>query len=142
MKKLCFLILMGFLVTSCKDKEEYFTSYKGVVITLGVTEITATSAICGGYVFIDNVSCIDSIKESGICYGKTKNLIETGEKVAGNQKTGKYTAKLTNLTPKTKYYARAYTETTSGISFYGEETLEFKTLPRIFSDTIVSNLSK
>lgn len=95
------------------------------VKTVAVTEITSSSATIGGNVTsIGNASNV----ETGICYGTNKNpTIYDLHIKAGISGTGEFTCNLTNLTPGTLYYARAYVywwdfnEFYDGYDVYGDE---------------------
>ena len=89
-----------------------------VLTTAAVTAITATTAIAGGNI---TDAGTPPYTERGICYATTDNPTIEGNKVtaAGNG-TGDFTAELTNLTAKTKYYVRAYVTNSVG-TVYGNE---------------------
>jgi hypothetical protein len=92
--------------TSYGDDVSITTLAVPEVTTVAVTEITSSSATIGGNVTsIGNASNV----EIGICYGKYKNPTVMDLHIkAGTTGTGEFTCNLTNLTPGTLYYARAY----------------------------------
>lgn len=76
------------------------------VTTISATEITTNSAKVGG-----NVTSIGDASnvETGICYGTDIDPTVDGAHIkAGTTGTGEFTCNLTNLTPGTLYYTRAY----------------------------------
>lgn len=127
MKKICFLILIGILCASCKDKEDI--TFFEFVVTTSVVNFTDTSATCEGYVWLSKESS-NSIIESGICYAiKEKPDINDSIKV-GDYTVGTYTVELTGLQPNTLYYVRAYTKVVKEkdtVTCYGNE-IRFTTL--------------
>ena len=124
--------------TSYGEQVEFKTIEYGVPIisTSNVTDISYTTATCGGNVTDDggkNITergiCYDggkNITERGICYATTKNPTIANNKVASGSGTGSYTCNLTGLTDGTTYYVRAYAINSKGTS-YGEQ-VEFKTI--------------
>ena len=74
-----------------------------------------TSAKCGGQIVTTGSS---PVSDMGVCFGKTLNPTLTDSYVsngAGSQ--GSYQTDLTNLSPNTLYYVRAYAVNTQGISY-------------------------
>lgn len=87
------------------------------VDTYEVSEITATTAICGGNVTTDNGS---SVTAKGICWSDTyMEPTINEEKTTVGSGIGSFTSQLTNLKPYTTYYVRAYATNSVGTS-YGE----------------------
>lgn len=93
------------------------------ITTANVTEITETSAVCGGEVKSDGGA---EVIARGVCWSVNPNpTIENSYTDAGSG-TGAFSSNLTELTPNTTYYIRAYATNEKGTS-YGEE-LSFTTL--------------
>ena len=90
-----------------------------IVTTAEPTEITANSATCGG-----NVSSGDGnyvfVLLRGICWGTTPNPTFNDNYVEVGNGIGSFTTLVTELTPNTTYYVRAFAVTESG-TFYGDE---------------------
>jgi hypothetical protein len=76
------------------------------VTTISATEITINFVKVGGNVtYLGNASNV----EIGICYGMDINPTVNGSHIkAGATGTGEFIRNLTNLTPGTLYYTRAY----------------------------------
>ncbi len=77
------------------------------VLTSNVTGITATGAVCGGNVTADGGK---PVIERGICWSRTPNCDPTtadGLATSGSG-LGVFICAITNLTPNTTYYARAF----------------------------------
>lgn len=138
--KTSLLILSILLLISC-EKE-----YKPVsgITTLGVTEITATSAVCGGKLdaYWDNLSMgivcsTNPYPESNMINTNAKYDDSVHEVLAENiSLTGNsFSCEIPGLAPNTKYYVRAYVKLKfvssknerEDIIKYGEQ-LEFTTL--------------
>ena len=96
-----------------------FTTTEGlpVVTTLGITEITATSAKGGGEVTDQGAS---NVTERGICWGTSHNPTISGSHANNGTGAGSYTVSMTNLTPNATYYVRAYATNAQGTA-YGAE---------------------
>ena len=95
-----------------------------VTTTAEVTDITYTSAICGGEVTFDgNVEVI----ARGICWSTSPNPTIEDSKTTNGEGVGSYTSNMTNLEHNTTYYVRAYATNEVGTA-YGEERI-FTTLP-------------
>ena len=113
-----------------------FTATEGlpIVITLDVTDITATTAKGHGKVTDQGGS---TVTERGICWSTEPSPTIDGSHAQSGTGSGEYEVSLTNLTPGTKYYVRAYAKNTQGLT-YGEEkdfTTE-ATLPTLTIDGI------
>ena len=96
-----------------------FTTTEGlpVVTTLGITEITATSAKGGGEVTDQGAS---NVTERGICWSTSHNPTTSGTHASSGTGAGSYTVSMTNLTPNATYYVRAYATNAQGTA-YGAE---------------------
>lgn len=113
MKKYSFLfVLITALLMSCgKDP------IKPSVVTNDVTEITETSAICGGEVVSDGGA---EVTAKGVCWSTEQNpTIEDNYTIDGSG-SGAYISNLLNLSSNTIYYVRAYATNSKGTA-YGEE---------------------
>ena len=103
-----------------------FTTLNGMpnpeVSTAEVTDITATSAICGGTVVADENLAIIA---RGVCWSTSSNPTISDSHTNDGTGTGSFVSTLTGLTSNTTYYVRAYA-TTAQATTYGEE-LSFTT---------------
>ena len=96
-----------------------FTTQSGlpVVTTTTVSSITATNAIAGGSVVEDGGY---PVIRRGVCYGTSSQPTITGLHTTDGAGLGEFVSQLTNLTPGTTYYYRAYA--TNGVGTeYGEQ---------------------
>ena len=94
-----------------------------IVTTSDITDITETSAICGGNVTDDGGSVITV---RGICWSTSHNPTTNGNHTTDGNGTGSFTSHITGLSASTTYYVRAYATNEAGTS-YGEE-MSFNTL--------------
>ena len=109
-----------------------------IVTTSNVSNITASSASCGGNVTADGGSYVT---ERGICWATSNAPTIQNSHVAMGQGTGSFTCNMTNLEPNNVYYVRAYATNNRGTA-YGEQK-QFTTnsgLPTV-TITSVSNIT-
>ncbi len=94
------------------------------VSTSEVTDITQTSASCGGAVTYAGGAAVTA---KGLCYGTSENPTTDDNTVAGGTGIGAFNGELTGLISNTTYYVRAYATNSVGTN-YGEQQT-FTTLP-------------
>ena len=99
------------------------------VETAEVTEIKATSAVCGGNVTTDGGV---EVTARGVCWSTSQNPTIEDNKTTDGSGVGIFTSRLSNLEFNTTYYVRAYATNEVGTS-YGEE-VSFTTLERTFEN--------
>ena len=87
------------------------------VTTASITNITATSATCGGKVNGDGGS---AITVRGVCWSTSQNPTINDAHTNDGTGTGAYTSTITGLAPNTTYYVRAYATNSNGTN-YGEQ---------------------
>lgn len=100
--------------------EQTFTTSSGMpqVTTGSVSNVTATTAVCGGNVTSDGGF---SVTARGICWNTVGNPDISGSHTTNGTGTGSFSANITDLTPGTTYHVRAYATNSTGTS-YGTET--------------------
>ncbi|MBR5831997.1 MAG: hypothetical protein IKY79_05210 [Bacteroidales bacterium] len=96
------------------------------IVTDSVTNITTSSAVCGGNVTSDGGSTVTS---RGICWSISPNPTIDNNKTTDGNGVGEFTSDITGLTNGTTYYVRAYATNSKGTA-YGEEK-SFTTLPGV-----------
>ena len=90
--------------------------------TAPVTDITYTSAISGGIDLIDNGLDISS---KGIVWSTNPNpSVDVTTKTIDGDGNTEYKSSISNLTPGTKYYVRAYAINSDGVGYGNEITFE------------------
>jgi pectin methylesterase-like acyl-CoA thioesterase len=96
------------------------------ILTMGVSNILATSALCGGYVTSDGGL---EVLARGVCWNTTGSPTIDDDKTIEGAGLGAFQSNLAGLSPLTKYYIRAYATNYLGTG-YGLErsftTLEQK----------------
>ena len=93
------------------------------VTTEPVTDITKTSAVCGGTITAEEGITITA---RGLCWSKFENPTLSDSHSSNGTGTGSFTYTLTNLDTVSLYYVRAYASTAEE-TYYGEQHL-FNTL--------------
>jgi hypothetical protein len=82
-----------------------------------ISNITETTAICGGNVTFDGGATVTA---RGVCWSTTQNPTTNDSHTIDGSGTGRFTSSITGLTPHTTYYVRAYATNSIGTS-YGDE---------------------
>ena len=102
-----------------------FTTRNGIatLTTNTVTDITGTTATCGGNITDDGGDTITAI---GVCWNTTGSPTISNSKTTNGSGTGAFTSNMTSLSPDQIYYVRAYS-TNSITTSYGNE-VNFTTL--------------
>ena len=90
-----------------------------IVTTTEPSEITMSSAICGGNVISCDGNYVPIIVR-GICWSCTPNPTFNDDYIEVENGIGSFTASLTELIPNTTYYVRAFA-VTANETFYGEQ---------------------
>ncbi|MCQ2303957.1 MAG: fibrobacter succinogenes major paralogous domain-containing protein [Bacteroidales bacterium] len=113
---------MSLCVSCNKDDEEQnggSNQTLATVTTDEVTEITATTATCGGEVTRENGW---AVTERGVCWSTEPNPTPSDSHTIDGDGIGKFISEITGLTPDTKYYLRAYAKNAAGTSFGPEKS--------------------
>ncbi len=92
------------------------------VTTNDVTNITATSATCGGNVTDDGGL---TVTVRGVCWSTSQNPTTSDSHTTDGTGIGNYTSYMTDMTSNTTYYVRSYATNSIGTA-YGEQKT-FKT---------------
>ncbi len=105
-----------------------------VVLTLDMTDITSTTAKGHGKVTDQGGS---AVTERGICWSTSPSPTTSGSHANSGTGAGEYTVSISNLTPGTKYYVRAYATNSQGTT-YGEQKdfTTAATLPTVVTGNI------
>lgn len=99
------------LFNSC-NKEDVPT-----ISTVGVTEITQTTAKSGGTITDNGGATVTAL---GVCWSTTENPTVNDSKTEDENGIGSFTSIITGLEPNTTYYVRAYAINSEGAG-YGVE---------------------
>ncbi|MFH2050213.1 MAG: Ig-like domain-containing protein [bacterium] len=111
---------------------EYFEIPTPTVSTLPITAITQYSAQTGGDVSFSGGS---EVTDRGVCWSRSANPTINDNKTMDGAGIGSFTSMITNLTPESDYYVRAYAINIGGTS-YGENR-HFNTLSAVNNNTDV-----
>jgi uncharacterized protein (TIGR02145 family) len=124
------LIAMGIILiftSSCKrDESDNINITIPVVTTSDVTNITQTSAICGGIITDDGGA---AITERGICWCTSSDYTFSNNITNDGSGIGSFTCAITGL-GSDRYYVKAYAKNSAGIA-YGKEICFFTVPPDI-----------
>ena len=125
-------------VGTAYGEEVSFTTMEKLLPTVTtateVTDITVSSAVCGGEVTSDGDG---KISARGVCWSTSQNPTIEDNKTTDGSGVGSFTSQIPNLVPNTQYYVRAYATNEVGTS-YGEE-VSFTTLAAYSPATGTSN---
>jgi uncharacterized protein (TIGR02145 family) len=91
---------------------------KTAVTTNAATNIDSTSATCGGTA---TGGSDDDISARGVCWSKYSGPTLADDLTDDGYGLGSFTSELTDLTPSTPYYVRAYVITKTNKRIYGNE---------------------
>ena len=115
------------------SEEKSFTTHEVTipdVKTSSIDNVTYTSASVNVDIIHDGYA---TITECGVCYSTSQNpTIVNFKKVSKNNVVGAFDCNISNLTPATTYYVRAYATNSKGTA-YGEQ-IEFTTKAHIYVD--------
>ena len=106
------------MLFSCKPEPE-----KPTVNTASVSDITATTAQSGGEVVSDGGADVTS---RGVCWSTNQNPTINDNRTSNGNGVGTFVSTMSDLTPNTTYYVRAYATNSAGTS-YGKQ-VSFTTL--------------
>ena len=106
------------------------------VTTDVVTNVSATTAICGGNVTNDGGASVNS---RGVCWSTAQNPTTSDNFTFDGSGTGSFSSHITGLTPGTTYYVRAYAANSAGIQ-YGEQRsfMTSTSIPTVTTDVITN----
>ena len=114
----------------------FMTAGVPTVIMNPVTNVQSTTATCSGRMTQDNGA---AQLERGICWDTLPNpTIAGNHSAASTTGVGDYTITLTNLTPGTTYYARAYATNVIGTGYSNDVTFTTLTIPTVTTNTVTN----
>ncbi len=138
MKKLIILPLSFFaaslfIFTGCKEESP-------VISRLSITEITANSAKSKAYVTDDGGA---SVTSRGVVWSTSENpTVDENKGMTDEGKgTGEFTSELTDLTPNTSYYVRAYATNRNGTAYSEQRTFTTESAVAIVITAEVSDIA-
>ncbi|MBS3772457.1 MAG: PKD domain-containing protein, partial [Bacteroidales bacterium] len=130
---LSFLAASLFIFTGCKVESP-------VVNSLSITEITADSAKSKAYVTDDGGA---SVTSRGVVWSTSDDpTVDENMGMTGKGKgTGEFTSKLTDLTPNTTYYLRAYATNKAGTAYSEQKAFTTESAVAIVITAEVSEIT-
>ena len=102
------IILILFSVSGCKKDEV------PIVATNSISEISGTTALCGGNITDDRG---ETVLSRGVCWSKNIEPSISDSKTSDGAGAGSYSSTVSNLLPATNYYIRAYATSSSGTGY-------------------------
>lgn len=123
-----------------EDPEEPEEPENPVVIevtTFEITDITVSSAICGGEVTSEGEAVITT---RGVCYATNQNPTVSDSYTIDGNGIGIFSSQISDLSHNTTYYVRAYATDEKGVTSYGEEK-SFVTLEKLLPTVTTSEVS-
>lgn len=122
--------MIAVTIVSCKKENPGDGGQSGNNIEIqitGITDTTATSAVCHVSITADNVEII----ERGVCWNKSGEPTVSDYYTSKGSGDGGFSLYITELEPTTKYFVRAYAKFENDVKYSNE--LEFTTLEVILS---------
>ncbi len=125
---LCFLFSVLMFTAACKKKESVATPAAAAatpakVTTNDVSSFTDSTAECSGNVTSQGSSTVTS---RGICWDNNPNPTVKTFSISEQGSVGAFYIQLGGLSSGTKYYFKAYCETTDGIVYGAEKNFTTK----------------
>ncbi len=108
------------------------------VTTGEISEITASSATCGGYVVSDGGS---SVTARGVCWSTSQNPTLSDIFTTDGNGTGNFTSLITELSCETTYYVRAYATNSSGTAYGSQVNFTTSSCPVRLPTVTTSSVS-
>jgi hypothetical protein len=107
------------------------------VYTNSINNITSSTSNSGGNISFDGGS---TVLARGVCWNTSGNPLVSNNKTTDGSGNGNFTSLLSNLTPNTLYYYRAYATNSIGTGYGSQSSFTTTTQPTISTSTI-SNIT-
>ncbi len=101
-------LFLTLLLTSCKEITI------PTVNTLEITNVNDTSAKCGGEITSDGG---ETVTARGVCWNTNQTPTIADKKTTNGTGVGSFISSITDLTPNTTYYVRAYATNSKGTGY-------------------------
>jgi hypothetical protein len=127
-------------ITDNPASDSTYTFYMTVsnlpeVETSSVTDITQSTAKCGGNVITDGG---ESVTARGVCWNTTGSPTTSESFTVDGDGTGYFTSSLSGLTPDTRYYVCAYATNNSG-TVYGSDVTFKTSIPLLVTEADIND---
>ncbi|MBU1014205.1 MAG: hypothetical protein KKG99_14500 [Bacteroidetes bacterium] len=123
------IILSSIIYVSCKKE---VAKVIPAIKALAVTNITANSATSGGEVTADGGAPVTA---RGMCWSLNQNPTTVDTKTSNGSGIGSFTSSITDLTPGTTYYIKAYAINSVGTSYSSQSTFTTLALAPVLTTT-------
>jgi len=130
-----FLILFSSLLISCKKDIIKVVPTTSVAL---VTNITATTATCGGEVTSDGGALVSA---RGVCWSISQNPTTANDKTTDGTGLGIFTRSITGLTPGKTYNIVAYAINSVGTGYSSQSTFTTLVMAPILTTTELSSIT-
>jgi len=124
--------------TAYGTQRSFTTLTLPAVTTNTVSNITATSATCGGNVTSSGGA---NVTAKGVCWSTTQNPTVSNSHTTNGSGTGSFTSSMSNLTPNTTYYVRAYATNDAGTAYGEQRTFTTNTTTPTVTTKVISNIT-
>jgi len=116
--------------------QQFFTTTDTipVVTTASVSNVSFTSATCGGNVISEGIT---SVTARGVCWSTSQNPTINDSLTVDSSGLGSFTSSIIGLQPETTYYVRAYASNSISTSYGSQKTFTtHSTLPTVSTDVV------
>jgi len=103
-----------------------------------VSDVTATTALCGGYVTDDGGATVTA---RGVCWSTSQNPTISDSHTTDGTGTGSFTSNITGLNGLTKYYVRAYATNSVGTTYGNQVSFTTTEALPVVTTSAVSNIT-
>ncbi len=108
------------------------------VVTDTISNITGTTALCGGTVVLDGDTTVTT---RGICWDTLPNPVINGRRTADGSGLGHYSSNMIGLAPNTTYYVRAYATNAHGTVYGAQVSFTTPSVVPTVTTTAASNIT-
>src|ERR1035437_6882359 len=108
------LLMLSDSCTKKSDNNLILTGIAPVLTTAAISNITQTTASCGGNIISDGGSTVTA---RGVCWAIFQNPTKDNGKTTDGTGTGSFTSAITGLTANTTYFVRAYATNSVGTGY-------------------------
>lgn len=128
------IITLFLIAISCRN-ENFPTPEAATLQTKNVTEVTGSTAICGGQIISMGGN---NVSTWGICWGTNENPTLSDTSVKDTLKREDFTCQMGGLKGGTTYYVRAYATNNGGISYGENQKFTTKVVPYLTTNVVSS----
>ena len=110
-----------------------------VVTTVAPSDISDSSAVCGGNVTSDGGAAITA---RGVCWSTSENPGISDNCTSNGSDTGTFVSSITGLSPNTTYYVRAYATNSAGTGYGNQLNFTTANNPPVITSDAVKNATE